>query len=125
MLRRTPFHSRTSALCQAHNWRRWSGYVVAGSYELTHEWEYYGIRSAAGLIDVSPLFKYIVRGPAWRFRGLEVDWDSLEGIYGAFGLPPQLPPTVPGGPEGRPRIGPMVTADTACGASMHEASLGL
>ena len=62
MLRFTPFHTRTSPLCQAQNWRRWSGYVVASSYELTHEREYYAIRSAAALIDVSPLFKYLIRG---------------------------------------------------------------
>ncbi len=62
MLRRTPFHSRTSPLCQAQNWRRWAGYVAASSYELTHEHEYYAIRSAAALLDVSPLYKYLVRG---------------------------------------------------------------
>lgn len=62
MLRGTPFHSRTGALCQAQNWRRWAGYVVAGSYELTHEREYYAIRSSAGLIDVSPLYKYLIHG---------------------------------------------------------------
>jgi aminomethyltransferase len=58
MLRGTPFHSRTSALRQAPEWRRWAGYIVAGSYELNHEREYHAIRSAAALIDVSPLFKY-------------------------------------------------------------------
>lgn len=63
MLRGTPFHSRTSALCQAHNWRRWGGCLVAGSYELTHDREYYAIRTAAALIDVSPLYKYLIRGP--------------------------------------------------------------
>ncbi len=62
MLRRTPFHSRTSPLCQAQNWRRWAGYVAASSYELTHEHEYYAIRSAAALLDVSPLYKYLIRG---------------------------------------------------------------
>ncbi len=62
MLRGTPFHSRTSALCQPRNWRRWAGYLVAGSYELTHEHEYHAIRSSAALIDVSPLFKYRIRG---------------------------------------------------------------
>jgi aminomethyltransferase len=50
-------------LCQAQNWRRWSGYLVAGSYELTHEREYYAVRSAAALFDVSPLFKYLISGP--------------------------------------------------------------
>ncbi len=63
MLRVTPFHSRTGPLCQAQNWRRWAGYIVASSYELTHEREYYAIRSAAALIDVSPLFKYLIQGP--------------------------------------------------------------
>lgn len=63
MLRGTPFHSRTSALCEGHNWRRWSGYVVAGSYELVHDREYYAIRNSAALIDISPLFKYLIGGP--------------------------------------------------------------
>ena len=61
-LRGTPFHARTSALCQGQNWRRWAGYVVAGSYELSHEREYHAIRSAVALLDVSPLFKYTIRG---------------------------------------------------------------
>ena len=62
MLRTTPFHSRTAPLCQAQNWRRWAGYVVASSYELIHDHEYWAIRSAAALLDVSPLYKYLVRG---------------------------------------------------------------
>ncbi|MGH9159558.1 MAG: aminomethyltransferase family protein [Vicinamibacteraceae bacterium] len=63
MLEGTPFHSRTSALVQGAAWRRWEGYAVASSYELTHDREYAAIRSAAALIDVSPLHKYIVEGP--------------------------------------------------------------
>ncbi len=62
MLRTTPFHSRTAPLCQAQNWRRWAGFITAGSYELTPDREYYAIRSAAALFDVSPLFKYEIRG---------------------------------------------------------------
>jgi aminomethyltransferase len=62
MLKPTPFHSRTAALCQSHAWRRWAGYVVASAYELSHEREYHSIRSAAALFDVSPLYKYLVRG---------------------------------------------------------------
>jgi len=58
----TPFHSRTSALCLSQNWRNWSGYFVAGSYDVVHDYEYHAIRSSAGLIDVSPLYKYDVRG---------------------------------------------------------------
>lgn len=33
------------------------------------------------------------RGPAWRFTGLAVEWDSLERLYAAVGLPPRLPTT--------------------------------
>jgi aminomethyltransferase len=62
MLRTTPFHERTSALCVSHAWRRWAGYVVASSYELSHEREYHAIRGAAALFDVSPLYKYLVKG---------------------------------------------------------------
>src|SRR5574341_544944 len=63
MLRTTPFHSRTAPLCEAQNWRRWSGFIVASSYELTHEREYWSIRSSAALLDVSPLYKYRISGP--------------------------------------------------------------
>lgn len=62
MLKGTPFHERTAALCVSYAWRRWSGYAVASSYELSHEREYHTIRTAAALLDVSPLYKYLVRG---------------------------------------------------------------
>lgn len=58
----TSFHPRTSLLCQPHNWRRWSKYIVAGSYELSPEREYWAIRNSAGLLDTSPLYKYIFQG---------------------------------------------------------------
>ena len=59
----SPFHSKTASLCESHEWRSWSGYLAAASYEPTHEREYYAIRNAAALIDVSPLYKYEIRGP--------------------------------------------------------------
>jgi len=59
----TPFHTRTSAVCDSHEWRNWSGFLSAGVYEPSHEREYYAIRNSAGLIDVSPLYKYEVTGP--------------------------------------------------------------
>src|SRR2546423_8379909 len=62
MLKTTPFHERTAALCVSHAWRRWAGHVVASSYELSHEHEYHAIRSSAALLDVSPLYKYLVKG---------------------------------------------------------------
>ncbi len=62
-LKRTPFHERTSQLCLPQNWRRWAGYIVAGSYDLSLDREYWAIRDAAALIDVSPLMKYMIEGP--------------------------------------------------------------
>jgi aminomethyltransferase len=58
----TPFHPRTSALCESMSWRDWAGYYAVSAYEATHEREYNAIRNAAALIDVSPLFKYRVSG---------------------------------------------------------------
>lgn len=59
----TPFHARTSALCESWEWRNWSGYLAAGLYEISHEREYYAVRQSAALFDVSPLFKYEITGP--------------------------------------------------------------
>src|SRR5687767_5001953 len=64
----TAVHERTFALCESLNYREWSGYYAVSAYEGHHEHEYNAIRNAAGLIDVSPLFKYLVTGPdAARF----------------------------------------------------------
>src|SRR2546430_4087092 len=60
--RGSPFHSRTSAICDSWEWRGWSGYLAASSYSLVPEMEYYAIRHSAGLLDVSPLYKYRIRG---------------------------------------------------------------
>src|SRR4029078_1149028 len=59
----TPFHERTFPLCESLNYREWSGYYTVSAYESHHEHEYNAIRDAAALIDVSPLFKYMVTGP--------------------------------------------------------------
>ncbi|MCA9719621.1 MAG: aminomethyl transferase family protein [Myxococcales bacterium] len=59
----TPFHPRTSALCSSLFWKEWAGYHAVRSYDTCHEREYHAIRHAAGLIDVTPLYKYDVTGP--------------------------------------------------------------
>ncbi len=59
----SPFHPCTSALCLTQEWRDWSGYLSAATYEPSYEREYFAIRNAAALIDVSPLFKYDILGP--------------------------------------------------------------
>jgi len=58
----TAFHERTFALCQSLNYREWSGYYTVSSYEVHHEHEYNAIRNAAALIDIMPLYKYLVSG---------------------------------------------------------------
>ncbi|WP_420632656.1 aminomethyltransferase family protein [Candidatus Palauibacter sp.] len=82
----TPFHERTAPLCLTGNWRRWAGHLSASSYEPTHEHEYHAIRSAAALIDVSPLYKYRLSGPgaaalANRVVTRDVDRQAVGQVY--------------------------------------------
>ena len=56
------FHERTLPLCESLNYRDWAGYYAVSVYETHHEHEYNAIRNAAALIDVSPLYKYIIDG---------------------------------------------------------------
>jgi aminomethyltransferase len=63
MPKKSPFHSRTAALCEGENWVDWSGYLSADMYELDHSHEYNAVRTSCGLFDVSPLFKYHLSGP--------------------------------------------------------------
>jgi aminomethyltransferase len=59
----TPFHARTAALSRGLLYKDWSGYLAVRSFETCHEREYHAFRQSAGLLDVTPLFKYDVRGP--------------------------------------------------------------
>ena len=64
----TAVHERTFPLCQSLNYREWSGFYAVSVYETHHEHEYNAIRNAAALIDVTPLFKYMIAGrDATRF----------------------------------------------------------
>jgi aminomethyltransferase len=45
------------------NFREWSGYYAVSVYEMHHDHEYNAIRNASALIDISPLYKYLVNGP--------------------------------------------------------------
>src|SRR6201988_1803295 len=58
----TAFHERTFPLCHSLNYREWSGYYTVSVYEVHHEHEYNAIRNATALIDITPLYKYIVEG---------------------------------------------------------------
>lgn len=59
----TPFHARTAPLVRKLQWREWAGYLAASAYADSWDIEYNAIRQAAAVIDVSPLYKYLVRGP--------------------------------------------------------------
>jgi glycine cleavage system T protein (aminomethyltransferase) len=58
----TPFHPRTEPLNRTMAWGEWAGYAAAAVYADHHDIEYNAIRQAAALIDVTPLYKYIVSG---------------------------------------------------------------
>jgi len=58
----TAFHERTLTLCHSLNYREWSGYYTVSVYEVHHEHEYNAIRNAAALIDITPLYKYLITG---------------------------------------------------------------
>ncbi|MBS1853348.1 MAG: aminomethyltransferase family protein [Acidobacteria bacterium] len=58
----TAFHERTFPLCHSLNYREWSGYYTVSVYEVHHDHEYNAIRNAAALIDISPLYKYLISG---------------------------------------------------------------
>lgn len=59
----TPFHPSTSKRCVSLSYKDWAGFHSVCHYDTCHEREYFAIREAVGLIDVSPLFKYRVTGP--------------------------------------------------------------
>ena len=59
----TAFHPRTAPLNRKMQWREWAGYVAASAYADHLDIEYNAIREAAALIDVTPLYKYLVSGP--------------------------------------------------------------
>jgi glycine cleavage system T protein (aminomethyltransferase) len=62
MTRVTPFHSRTSQLCEGSRWEEWEGFLAAASYALDYTCEYDAVRWGCGMFDVSPLYKYDIRG---------------------------------------------------------------
>ncbi len=58
----TPFHERLAPLCHSYRWKDWAGRLAVCSFDHGAEPEYTAIRHAAAAIDVSPLYKYEVRG---------------------------------------------------------------
>ncbi len=58
----TPFYARLAEHCPNHQWRDWAGKWAVSQYGTNHDHEYFSIRDSAGLLDISPLFKYDVTG---------------------------------------------------------------
>ncbi len=58
----TALHPRTEPLCISKRWKEWSGYHAVSRYDLILDYEYSAIRNRAGMLDVSPLYKYRIRG---------------------------------------------------------------
>lgn len=57
----TPFHERTYEACYNNDWYRWAGYKIAREYTNT-ELEYTAMRNTAGVLDITPMHKYDIKG---------------------------------------------------------------
>lgn len=77
----TPFYERMAPLCHSLRWKEWAGYHAVCSYDTCHEREYFAFRHSAGVIDVTPLYKYEVYGKdaaAYLSRIMVKDIGSLK-----------------------------------------------
>jgi aminomethyltransferase len=59
----TAFEPRTAPLNEKRAWQDWWGFHTPVMYADSIDIEYNAVRENAGVIDVSPLFKYLVSGP--------------------------------------------------------------
>ena len=64
----TAFFERQQALNTKLAWGEWSGYFSAPVFADFLDIEYNAIREAAGVIDITPLYKYEVSRPRRRPR---------------------------------------------------------
>jgi aminomethyltransferase len=66
-LLKTPFHERARALSQVDSFIAWSGYTTVDVFTFVEQ-EYFAIRNATTLYDLTPMVKYRIAGPdALRF----------------------------------------------------------
>ncbi len=67
ILQPSPFHTRVDEHSQVKNWMSWNGYQTARIYD-TLTSEYFAVRSACSVMDLTPMEKYRISGPdAMRF----------------------------------------------------------
>jgi aminomethyltransferase len=61
-LLKTPFHARARALSQVDSFVAWSGYTTVDVFTNVEQ-EYFAIRNATTLYDLTPMVKYRIAGP--------------------------------------------------------------
>ena len=59
---RSPFYSRMRALDTMDRWHTWKGYTVPDELYCA-DTEYFAIRNATGVFDLTPMTKYRITGP--------------------------------------------------------------
>jgi len=59
---RTPFYSRLAAVDTLNTWHQWKGYTTPDALYCA-DTEYFAIRNATGVFDLSPMTKYRIKGP--------------------------------------------------------------
>jgi aminomethyltransferase len=64
-LLKTPFHDRARALSQVDSFIPWAGYTTVDVFT-TVEQEYFAIRNATSVYDLTPMVKYRIAGPDAR-----------------------------------------------------------
>jgi len=59
---KTPFHERLAALDTLNNWHTWKGYTTPDALYCA-DLEYFAIRNATAVFDLTPMTKYRITGP--------------------------------------------------------------
>jgi len=59
---KSPFYSRMAALDSVNQWHEWKGYTVPDQLYCS-EMEYFAIRNATAVFDLTPMTKYRISGP--------------------------------------------------------------
>ena len=59
---KTPFYGRLTALDTLNSWHDWKGYTTPDELYCA-EMEYFAIRNATAVFDITPMTKYRIKGP--------------------------------------------------------------
>ena len=59
---KTPFHARLAAVDTLNTWHDWKGYTTPDELYCA-EMEYFAIRNATAVFDITPMTKYRIKGP--------------------------------------------------------------